>query len=336
MKPSKAFRLAFVVLLLAGLAVIAVPAASVASGLRMSTGKPTSLGYGIVALPMNISNKGFLGIDGILLHVKIVRGENMVLFSGTVGPIAAPPGSVIPFEVAFVNQTANPLLGNISAVVSGVADVGGFIPVDINVTAGGTSSATGAPSYGFEGAGTLWLFAAVAAAKGAMPAGDRGGRADGRGRRWNSAGAWRGGAIGAVYLVVLVIGPRYAGSTFGGFASQATGQGSGVQSASSVADFVFGPGYLAMVLALASVQVALNAAEGPAMKGALKAVEGSLLGLCFFLLFGGGSVLIRFAAGSVAATLSVALGAALLLLELASASRIMQGMAEYREGRGVE
>ncbi|MDG7015898.1 MAG: hypothetical protein JRM82_00815, partial [Nitrososphaerota archaeon] len=166
------------------------------------------------------------------------------------------------------------------------------------------------------------LLAAGAVAKG----GDGGGKEARRGR----ALRWCGGVgMAAAYVAVLVVAPRLAGGAVSGVASRAAGAGAGLVITSGFADFVMGAPYAALLVAVAAVEALLKGSElGAAGKGWLKAAEGALLALTFYLLFGGGTTPVDLYFGTVAADFSVGLLLPLVLLEIAAGSRLAQGVVE--------
>ena len=322
MSPAKWLGAAFVLFLAAGVALVAVPAASV-SGLRLTAGAPVKVAGSLVTVPVQISNQGFLGIAVSGLQVKVVD-DGAVLLSHGIGSVDIPPGGKVVFQVPFLNVSSPaPVIGNLSGEVTGEAEVGGIVPVSLDVSA---RVVTAAESPAAGGALAASWSAALLAAGAVAKAGDGGGREARRGR----ALQWCGGAgMAAAYVAVLVVAPRLAGGAVGGVVSLAAGAGAGLVIVSGFSDFVMSAPYAALLVAVAAVEAVLKGSElGAAGKGWLKAAEGALLALTFYLLFGGGTTPVDLYFGTVAADFSVGLLLPLVLLEMAAGSRLAQGVVE--------
>ncbi|MDG7011245.1 MAG: hypothetical protein JRN57_03900 [Nitrososphaerota archaeon] len=329
MKP-KWLGAACAVLLVAGVVSMAVPAASLASGLRMSTGRVTNIAGYAVAVPVLISNHGFLGIGDIRLRMVVLEGGTVV-FSRDVGPLAIAPGGSVSFEAVLLNGTAKQPVGNLSWEVTGSAVVGGFLPVGMTVTEGRAPATAGPAVYGDAAlqAGAAALAAAAASAGDEEPA-VKGGRGPLRGRARAAVGV----GAGALVLLVLVAGPRLAGPWVGGVASQAAGQGTTLGLSSSLADFALGAPYAAMVAVVACIEGVLKGAGlGPAAGGALKAAEGAVLALLFYLLLGGGVPTVDATVAGFAADFAVGLTLTLALFEAAAVVRAVEGTLEVLGSR---
>ena len=327
MNAPKALRGAIVAFLLAGVLFVAVPAAAV-SGLKLTTGEPSTVAGPVVEVPVQVSNGGFLGIRVSGLHVDVLDGK-LVLLSQDVGSIDIGAGKTVNLEVPFlIVSSSKQLLGNLSGALTGDAEIGGLFPVGLTVTSK-VAYAVRAPEIGEAAAWTAALFAYAAGAGGA---GDIT-----RARR-----AYRGAsgvAVAALLVLVLLVAPRYAGGAISGFASQAAGQGGGIALRSGFADFVLGIPYAALVVAIAGTEAALKGSgAGARTKGAIKAVEGALLAVLSYLLFGGGVTPVGLSSGAVSATFAVGVVLPLALFEAAAGARIVEGaleaMAPSRRVRG--
>ena len=322
MSPAKWLGAAFVLFLAAGVALVVVPAASV-SGVRLTTGAPVKVAGSLVTVPVQVSNQGFLGIAVSGLQVKVVD-DGVVLLSHGIGSFDIPPGGKVVFQVPFLNLSSpGSVIGNLSGEVTGEAELGGIVPVGLDVSARVVAAAESPAAGGALAAS--WSAALLAA--GAVAKGGDGGREEARRRR---ALRWCGGAgMAAAYVAVLVVAPRLAGGAVSGVASRAAGAGAGLVIASGFSGFVMSAPYAALLVAVAAVEAVLKGSElGAAGKGWLKAAEGALLALTFYLLFGGGTTPVALYFGTVAADFSVGLLLPLVLLEVAAGSRLAQGVVE--------
>lgn len=331
MRSAAAARVAFALLLMAGILAIAVPAASVGYGFRMTTGKPTALGCCVVILPVQIANRGFLGIDGITLHVEVTDGGGSV-YSPTVGPVDLQAGASMSFDVAYVNRSSPVgVAGNLSAVITGTAVVGGVVPVSLTVAAGGAPetpiAAAGSPGVIPEAVAIVAIAVTAVAAYG-------GGGFGGKEKEhawWSASGAGSGAVAAALYLLILVSAARLAGQEISRVASAAAGGGHALMVTSSMADFVLGWPCLVLVSALAATELAMRAPRGrPRLKGWLKAAEGALLCVFFYFLLNGGEVAVGAAFGGVSAAFVVGVLLPLVLFALAGGARAVQGILESR------
>ncbi|MDG6921437.1 MAG: hypothetical protein JRN59_07905, partial [Nitrososphaerota archaeon] len=257
------------------------------------------------------------------LQVKVVD-DGVVLLSHGIGSVDILPGGKVAFLVPFLNVSSPAsVIGNLSGEVTGAAEVGGIVPVSLDVSARVVTAAE-RPAAG--GAMAASWAAALLAAVAVAEAGGGGGRG-GRRRR---ALRWSGGAgMAAAYVGVLVVAPRLAGGAVAGAVSLAAGAGAGLVIVSGFSDFVMSAPYAALLVAVAAVEAVLKGSElGAAGKGWLKAAEGALLALTFYLLFGGGTTPVDLYFGAVSADFSVGLLLPLVLLELAAGSRLAQGVFE--------
>lgn len=140
--------------------------------------------------------------------------------------------------------------------------------------------------------------------------------------------------VGILYLA-LAYGAKYA---LGELQRVAAGSGVGVTVTSNVFSFMAGPYFFPLVVALVAVNIAHGAIRRPlVVRGPLTSALGVLTGVFYYLIFGGGVVLLSVAlrtsfAGSFST--SITLLVTLALLEVSAGLRVVQGVFEFREARG--
>jgi hypothetical protein len=124
--------------LLAVLTVVLPVASVVANGLVVTPNQVSpSSSSNSVPTSYQVSNHGFLAIDGVYLSVSALGPDNIRLYEVQVGPVDLPPGSSVQMKIAtpdlnsFYNSTSPLLAGlksiTLQATVS--ANFGGLIPV---------------------------------------------------------------------------------------------------------------------------------------------------------------------------------------------------------------
>jgi zinc-ribbon domain len=154
-----------------------------------------------------------------------------------------------------------------------------------------------------------------------------------RGIQISTGGIVVGVLLGAFYLLVA-FGLRYA---VGVFQNYTQGFGSSNSVTFNVFSFISGPIFIPLVVAIVAVKVAHRAIKEPrTLKGSLQVVLGALSGSFYYLILGGGTLLLTIAvtgttSGSAAANVSLVI--TLILLELSAGTKIVQGLLEYREAR---
>lgn len=137
--------------------------------------------------------------------------------------------------------------------------------------------------------------------------------------------------LGAFYLV-LAVGSKMA---LGLLQAMVQESGTGVTISSNLFTFMNSEYFLPFVVALVAVKITHRAVKEPhTVKGLLKVVHGALSGVFYYLILGGGIVLLSIALRSSYAgdiTTSISLLATLALLEASAGLQILQGVLEYRD-----
>ena len=146
-----------------------------------------------------------------------------------------------------------------------------------------------------------------------------------------------GGILIGLFWLALALGARYAVSFL---ENAAKTSGNHFTVSSGVLSFISGSYYLMLAVSLVIVKILHRAIREPfTIRGPIKIVLGSLTGIFYYLILGGGNVgasvdITNPATGSFAVTVTLLI--TLLLLELSAAMTIVQGFLEYREGKLVE
>jgi hypothetical protein len=139
--------------------------------------------------------------------------------------------------------------------------------------------------------------------------------------------------LGAFYIFVA-FGVRYAVTMF---QKLTQGFGSGVTVSMNVFSFISGDFFIPLVVAIVVVKGAHRAVKEPhTVKGPLKMVLGALSGTFYYLILGGGALVLTVGlagqfTGNAAASVSLAI--TLALLEASAVTKIVQGFLEFREAR---
>ena len=154
-----------------------------------------------------------------------------------------------------------------------------------------------------------------------------------RGIQISTWGIVVGVLLGAFYLLVA-FALRYAVGTF---QSYTQGFGSNTSVTFNVFSFISGPIFIPLVVVIVAVKAAHRAVKEPhTVKGPLKVVLGALSGSFYYLILGGGTLLLTVAltgSNSGSAAVNVSLVITLALLELSAGAKIVQGLLEYREAK---
>jgi len=141
--------------------------------------------------------------------------------------------------------------------------------------------------------------------------------------------------LGAFYLL-LAEGARIA---LGEVQTIAQGSGSGATITSNVFSFMTSNYFLPLVVALIVVKIAHRTIKEPhTIKGPLKVVLGALSGVFYYLILGGGMILLTVGlASSYTGTISVSITllVTLLLLEASAGLQALQGIFEYRDAKNA-
>jgi hypothetical protein len=149
----------------------------------------------------------------------------------------------------------------------------------------------------------------------------------------SAGGTVIGVLLGAFYILVA-LGVRYAVENL---SSLTQGFGTGATVSMNVFSFITGDFFIPLVVAIVLVKVAHRAVKEPhTVKGPLKVVLGALSGTFYYLILGGGVLLLTIGVtGSIrgSAAASVSLLITLALLELSAGTKIVQGLLEYREAK---
>jgi len=145
------------------------------------------------------------------------------------------------------------------------------------------------------------------------------------------------GILIGLFWLGLALGARYA---VGLLENAAKNSGNHFTISSGVLSFISGTFYLVLVISLIVVKIVHRTIREPfTVRGPIKVLLGTLTGIFYYMILGGGNVgasvaIQSQAVGSFAVTITLLI--TLLLLELSAAMTIVQGILEYREGRLAE
>ena len=149
-----------------------------------------------------------------------------------------------------------------------------------------------------------------------------------------SAGGLVVGILLAAFYILVAFGVQYGVSMF---QKLTQGYGSSLTVTMNVFSFISGGLFMPLVVAIVAVKTAHRAVKEPhTIKGPLKVVLGALSGSFYYLILGGGALLLTVGmtgstSGTAAATVTLAV--TLALLELSAGMKIVQGVLEYREAK---
>ena len=137
--------------------------------------------------------------------------------------------------------------------------------------------------------------------------------------------------LGIIYFLLLVAAPRF-------FISNVLGQSiSGFGLSSDLFSLFKSDFFLGVVIVLIVVEIAHRAVRKPmTLKGPQKVALGTVNGIIYYLVLGGGAVFVSASFAPISLTVSITLVIMLALLELSAVLKISQGIIEFREGRNMK
>jgi len=130
--------------------------------------------------------------------------------------------------------------------------------------------------------------------------------------------------LAAVMIFFLVYVPSLAASLI---------KNSGVSVSGTVGSIFQGGVAVVLACTLAILMAALWAIkEAPKVRGILRVLQGAVAGIYYYVILGGGTIVIAAIFSNFELDLTVTLLITLALLEISAIMKILQGLFEFREG----
>ena len=132
MRASRAFGILSVIFLVGAALTGLLPAASVL-GLRVSVGQ-VSVSGGTASVPLNLTNGGFLALNGLKIQATLLDSNGNTIGSGSSNAVNISPGSTAPLTVTVTSSNGASLESASKVEVTAATNIGGILPVSTFLT----------------------------------------------------------------------------------------------------------------------------------------------------------------------------------------------------------
>lgn len=133
MRASRALGTVSLLLLIAGVATLALPALS-ASSIKVVQEGPSQTVGSTVIINMQASNTGFLPLNQLQINISIISTAGTVIASGSSARVNVQPGSTQTIQITLTPTVSLQQLAsatNYTVQVSSYMDIGGVFPIHL-------------------------------------------------------------------------------------------------------------------------------------------------------------------------------------------------------------
>ncbi len=147
MRISRLIGIISTVLFLCGILSVLLPVVSAVPyaghGVTITSGK-ASISGNSTTVPLELSNHGFLPVDGIILNFTTVDSKGNVIYSEIVGPLNLAAGATATRNFSFGNSSLNTVQSGAMEKVTAEFNLAGIVPLSLsfseNLSQGNSSS----------------------------------------------------------------------------------------------------------------------------------------------------------------------------------------------------